>query len=944
MQFMNYGRKISAKYVLAYIFTLLFFAVTLSSPAKYAFVSQFGKILTAPHTASNLHPGASANDTVIKGAAGEARDSIPRGSTAPAAPLAKDTVIKDSATKTKDSLARDTAGRITDTLSFRVSKDSLDAPISYTALDSVVLDVPTKQLSLYNKATTKYKDIELDAYKVVLDQPKDVIVATYTKDTSNQMQGQPKMIEKQTTMLSDSITYNLKTQKGITVNTYTQSGEMYVMGERMKKISPAVYYAYRGRFTTCNLDTPHFAFRTNKLKLITDKMAITGPVHPEFEGVPVPIYLPFGFFPITEGRHSGLLPPSFTSSQLYGIGLQGLGYYKVLSDNFDVILRTDLWSYGGWAIYATPEYKVRYRFQGRMNFTYENVQTLSNTGQSEYVSSKLFQLNWTHTVDSKARPGQNFAASVNISSQHFNQFVQNNPTANFTNQLSSSINYSKTWDQKYNLNINASHTQNNQSGVININFPSVNFTAITFYPLQKKEFVGAPKWYEKLGIGLNTTIVGQTATYDSTFSFKSLLDTFQWGAQNSIPITLSLPSLFGGALQISPAVSLQNRLYSKYTIMTYDPVAEKLDTAQFKGFYSANYLSLGLNLSTAIFGTFDKFGKNSSVLGIRHVIRPTLGISYSPNLQTHNYYTSRADTTQNLYTFSKFAQSPYGAFPQGTFGGVNFGLDNNFEMKVRSKSDTSETGTKKVKLIDGIGFTGSYNYLADSFKLSPFSLYLRSTLFGNLNITGGATLDPYVYDSTGLRHNIYAWNDPGHKFSVGKITQGNIALSTSFKSKPKDAKKAEQDKQQALDQIPMTVEEQQAQLDYIRANPGEFADFNIAWSVNVSYSLSYSVSYIPYYNGFYTVYKSTANLNSSLTLGADFNLTDKWKAGFNTYYDLKSLQVQSLTAFVSRDLHCWQMSINVTPVGPWRSYSITLSPKSALLRDLKINRSRSFYN
>ncbi len=939
---MNYGRKISSKYVVAYIFTGLFFAVTLSSPAKYAFGSEFGKTLTAIGARDGVNPATWAKDTIIKGAAGQSQDSLPGSHGASSTATAKDTVIKDSAAKIQDSLARDSSGRTSDTLSYRLSKDSLDAPISYTAQDSVVLDVPTKQLSLYNKATTKYKDIELDAYKIVLDQPKSVIVATYTKDTSNLMEGQPKMIQKPTTMSSDSITYNLKTQKGITVNTYTQSGEMYVMGERMKKISPAVYYAYRGRFTTCNLDTPHFAFRTNKLKLITDKMAITGPVHPEFEGVPVPIYLPFGFFPITEGRHSGLLPPAFTASQQFGIGLQGLGYYKVLSDNFDVILRTDLWSYGGYALYITPEYKVRYRYQGRINFTYQDVQTLSNTGQSAYSSSKTFQFNWSHTVDSKARPGQNFSASVNIASQHFNQYVQNNPTVNFTNQLSSSINYSKTWDQKYNLNINASHSQNNETGVININFPNINFTAVTFYPLQKKEFVGAPKWYEKLGIGINTTITGQSAAYDSTFSFKSVLDTFQWGAQNTIPISLALPSLFGGALQIAPAISLQNRLYSKYTLLTYDSVAEKLDTSQFKGFYAANYVSMALNLSTAIFGTFVNFGKNSSVLGIRHVIRPTLGISFSPNLQSNYYYTSRADTTHNLYTFSKFAQSPYGAFPEGTFGGVNFGLDNNFEMKVRSKSDTSDSGTKKVKLIDGIGFTGSYNYLADSFKLSPISLYLRSTLFGNLNITGGATLDPYVYDSTGLRHNIYAWNDPGHKFSLGKITQGNIAISTSFKSKPKDEKKAEQDKQATLDQLPMTVEEQQAQLDYIRQNPGEFADFNIAWSVNISYSLSYSITYVPYYNGFYTVYKSTALLNSSITFGADFNLTDKWKAGFNTYYDLKNLQVQSLTAFLSRDLHCWQMSINVTPVGPWRSYSITLSPKSALLRDLRINRSRSF--
>jgi LPS-assembly protein len=908
MQCSNYGRKISSKYVLAYIFTTLFFAVTLSSPAKYPFDSGFGKFLTASR--SQLESAAD--------------------------PFARDTVVKDTVIKGKDSLAKDTVSRPTDTLSFKVSKDSLDAPISYTASDSVVLDIPTKQLTLYNKSTVKHKDVELDAYKIILDQPKDVLIATFTKDTSQKMVGQPQMIQKQTTMQSDSIVYNLKTQKGITVDTYTKSGEMYVMGERMKKISPEVYYAYRGRFTTCNLDTPHFAFRTNKLKLINEKMAISGPIHPEFEGVPIPLYLPFGFFPITEGRHSGLLPPAFTASPEFGIGLQGLGYYKVISDNFDIIMRTDLWSYGGWTLYLTPEYKVRYRYTGRVNFTYNLIRTLNNSGQSDYTDTKTFQFNWSHTVDSKARPGQNFSASVNIASQKYNAYVIGNPTVNFTNQLSSSINYSKTWDQKYNLSINASHNQDNLTGEININFPNINFTAVTLYPFQRKEFIGAPKWYEKLGVGLNSTVTGQSTVFDSTFSFKNVIDTFQWGAQHTIPITLSLPSMFGGALQIAPGVSFQNREYSKKTIFSYNAFTNTVDTTTLKGLYTANYMAFSLNLSTAIFGTFTQFGKNSSILGIRHVIRPTIGISYAPDLNSKYYYTTKVDTTGRLFTFSDFYQSPYGPFPQGAFGGINFGLDNNFEMKVRSNSDTSETGSKKVKLIDGIGFTGSYNYLADSFKLSPISLYLRSTLFGNVNITGGATLDPYVYDSVGFRENVYAWANPGHKFSLGRITTGNLAISTSFKSKPKDAAKAEADKQQALDQLPMTVEEQQAQLDYIRQNPAQFADFNVAWSVNISYSLSFSTAINPNYSGY------TTTLNSSLTLGGDFNLTEKWKAGFNTYYDIKNLKVQSLTAFVSRDLHCWQLSINVTPVGPWRSYSITLNPKSALLRDLRINRNRVF--
>jgi hypothetical protein len=294
----------------------------------------------------------------------------------------------------------------------------------------------------------------------------------------------------------------------------------------------------------------------------------------------------------------------------------------------------------------------------------------------------------------------------------------------------------------------------------------------------------------------------------------------------------------------------------------------------------------------------------------------------------------QVDTFGHYQNFSAYQGTIFGTYSQGTFGGISFGLDNNLEMKVRSKSDTSETGIKKVKLIDGIGFTGSYNYLADSFKLSPISFYLRSTLFKTINITGGATLDPYVVDSHGYRENKYAWENG--KFSLGRITSGNIAVTTSFKSKPKDQKKADQQKQDALNQLPMTVEEEQAQLNYIRNNPAEFADFNIAWSVNISYSLSFNSVLKPDFSGF------TTNIFSSLTLNGDFNLTEKWKIGYNTYFDVKNLKVQSLTGFLTRDLHCWQMSINVTPVGLWRSFSITISPKAGLLRDLRVNRARSF--
>ena len=623
-------------------------------------------------------------------------------------------------------------------------------------------------------------------------------------------------------------------------------------------------------------------------------------------------------------------------SQQYGLGLEGLGYYKVFNDNFDAAIRANLYSYGGYSLFFNPEYRVRYRYSGRLSFNYQLTRILNDAGNTPYTDTKTYSLSWSHTVDSKARPGQTFSANLNLMSTKYNSTLLNNPTANFTNQISSSIAYSKTWNGKYNLTVSGNHSQDNLTGLVNINVPSIGFTAVTIYPFAPKELVGPPKWYQKLGIGLNTSITGLTSFYDSLFSIKHLLDTFQYGAQNNIPISLSLPPI--GPLQISPGVSFQNQILSKKYDFTWDNALQKLDTSFNKGVYYANSVGFSLNFTTALFGTFQNFGKNSNILGIRHTIRPTFGFSFSPDLAKSYYKNVQVDNYENTPHFQNlnlYSGNVYSGFSPGTFGGINFGLDNNVEMKLKSKTDTTKGANTKMKLIDGFGFTGSYNYLADSFKLSTFNFYFRSTLFQKINITASTILDPYQYDKFGYRLNKYTWQGNGG-FDLGHITGGNIALSTSFKSKPKDAKKAEEAKEDQDSQLPMTEEEREAELNYIRNNPAEFVDFNIAWSVNISYSLNFSRVINTNYSGY------TTSLNSSLILNGDFNLTEKWKMGFNTYYDVKNLKVQSLTGFLSRDLHCWQLSINVTPVGLYRSFSVTLNPKSSILRDLRINRNRTF--
>jgi hypothetical protein len=900
---MKDGGKFSLKYIFIGLFTQLLIILTLSSFANYPFSQNFNSALTL-----------------------QQQDTMPvRGDTIP--------VKKDSL----GNIIRDSTGKLIqqiDTLNVKISSDSLDAPVQYAASDSMVLDVATKKITLYNKASTKYKDLDLTAYSIELDQPTQIVVATYMLDTLGEKQGKPHFVQGESNMDADSIIYNFKTQKGITKSTFTQQGEMYVYGSRIKKVNVNDFFALDGRFTTCNLDTPHFAFRTKKLKLVNKKLAVSGPIHPEFEGVPVPIYIPFGFFPLSQGRKSGILPPQFVANEQFGLGLEGIGYYKVLGDKFDVMMRGDIYSYGGWRAVLTPTYKHRYHYSGRLNLSVQNTRILSRDPDKEFDVNRSFNIQWSHVADAKARPGTSFQASVNAGSTQFNRFVGANPSINFQNQMYSSIAYTKNWNNKFNLSLTAGHDQNNRTRQVNVRLPDGSFTVNNFYPFQKKEFVGTPKWYEKLGIGLNSQFRNQVSFYDSAFSFTQLIDTMQWGAQHNIPITLSLPSL--GPIQIAPGISYSERWYAQQFDRTWNPATNKIDTSINRGFYTARDMSFSMSLNTALFGTYDKFGKNSSVRAIRHVIRPSVSASYKPDLNGKDYYSTQVDTTGRQVRFSKYAGSLYGAFGEGEFGGLSFTLDNNLEMKVRSKKDTtSEDGIKKIRLIDGFGLTGSYNFLADSFQLSPISLYLRSTLFEKINITASASMDPYKTDRQGYRINELAWSGDG--FSLGRITSGNIAISTSFTSKQKEKKELPPDEDLSGIGLPMTNEEQQALLNNVRNNPAEYADFNIPWSVNLSYSLSFTRLLKRDYSGYET------QVNSSVNVSGDFNLTPKWKLGASTFYDFRGASIQQLTMFLSRELHCWQLGINITPVGLYRTFNITINPKSGLLRDLKINRSKFFY-
>ncbi len=828
-----------------------------------------------------------------------------------------------------------------DTIRLKVSKDKLDGPVFYKADDSLVMDVPEKRIILYGKKTnTRYQGNELTAPGITFDQKKNLITASYSRDSSGKVIAAPTFKQDGMLTVSDSIAFNMKSGKGLTKGSYTQQGEMYIYGERIKKVDSNVFFASRSRFTTCNLDTPHFSLVSNRIKFINEKFAITGPVHPEFEGVPVPVILPFGLYPLTQGRHSGFIAPTFTANQQFGLGLEGMGYYKVLSDYWDVTARCNLYSYGGWTLGFNPRYYKRYRYQGNLGIDIQKTK-FNFKGDPDYSLSYTYSLRWQHSYDSKARPGVNFSANVRVASTKFNQFIPNNPIQNFNNQLNSSISYTKVWkDKPYNIAIIANHSQNTNLKTFNITLPDLSFNLNTLYPFRRKEAAGNFRWYENIGIALNSNAKSQTTFTDDTLIDRRTIgqqigSNYQWGASHNVPINLSLPPL--GPVQVSPNMGYSERWYQQKFIRSWNASANKLDTTIQKGFFTAREMSFGVNMTTRIFGMFT-FGKNSRVRAIRHEIRPQVSASYTPNMNGRFYYNTQVDSFGNFSRYSVFANNIVAPYGEGRFGGLSFGIDNVLQMKVRDRKDTSGTGVKKVSLIDGFSINSSYNFLADSFQLTAFNIGARTNLFDKINITASAFVDPYIYDNnTGRRTPRLIWKDK--PFSLGKLMNASLSISSQFQGGDKSKKK--DNLQNALPVNPATglpLDETAAEAAYIRSNPSEFADFSIPWSVSFGLSVRYSTAYDVTQKKFEGTVSSDVNFNGTL------NITPKWQMGITGIYNFTQGDMGVLTFSASREMHCWQMGINVSPIGYSRFFSISISPKSALLRDVRINRTRYFFD
>ena len=857
-------------------------------------------------------------------------------------PVIKRGIDSISPGKAVDTLTMDSVSVKTDTLpNVKLSKDSLTAPVFYKAQDSIVMFVKKKEFRLYNKADVKYGATQLTGNTMDFNQQTGILTSRMGVDTAGKPIDKAVLNDGSTSSDMDSVQYNFNSGKAMIFQTRAQYGEGFVSSIKVKKQPDNTVFGFRNGYTTCNLDTPHFAFRARKIKVIPDKLIVSGPANLEIEGIPTPLFIPFAIFPLSNGQRTGLLPPQYVVNQQKGIGLENGGYYFGLGEYLDLTVRGDVYSYGSWGLTLSPTYRKRYKYNGGFNLSFANTRAGDPEIKSEFTRSRDFRVTWSHSMDGKARPGTNFGASVNFGTTSYNQFNVTDAATRLNNNMSSSINYSKSWQGKpYNLTLALNHSQNNLTRQVNINFPDGSFNVNTIYPFQAKEMTGAPRWYEKIGISYNALLRNNMSFIDTAFGRPAMFDNLQAGIQHQIPVTLSIPVTKN--ITLSPSINYTEKWYIRQLRLKYNQIKERYDTSYTNGFFRSSAMSTGASLATAVYGMYSFKNKNSTVQAIRHVMRPNIGISYSPDLASKDYYMEANTPYGKLNSsqrFSYYDGAPFGPSPSQTFAGLTFGLDNNLEMKVKSKKDTS--GVRKIKLLDGFGVSSSYNLVADSFKLSPFSLNARTNLFDKINISFGGTLDPYQLDSVGTRVDKYVWQG-GKGFSVGRLTNANIAISTSFqsqdkKSKEKEAKKKEEEENGDVP-LDAALEEKRRQMEMMRANPGDYVDFDIPWRLDLSYSLNYTRSRT------LDRLRDTTIFQQFLGFNGDFSLTPKWKIIVSSGFDFRLKQISYTNLTISRDLHCWQMSINLVPFGSYRQFSITINPKAGILRDLRINRTRQFFD
>ncbi|WP_158210672.1 putative LPS assembly protein LptD [Myroides phaeus] len=850
---------------------------------------------------------------------------------------------KDSVATTKDATATTSVPKNeakkdpkkdvkTDTLTPK-EKPLLEDMVYRKAKDYEKLDLKKKEITLYNEAEVKYQDFELTAGKIVFNYETSEISAGGIKDSVGNMHQFPVFKQGDQIVEPDSIRFNSKTKKALVWKSRTSQGEFRIKSEITKKENDSVYFMKDVIFTTAkDLDDPEYYFKTRKIKLVPGKKVITGVTNMVIADVPTPLGLPFAFFPMSEKAESGFIIPSFGDTNQQGYYIQNGGYYFAISDKVDLNVLGDYYTNGSWGLRLNSSYAQRYKYNGRVLVRYEN-NIFSEKGLPDYSSSKMYNIQWNHNQDSKANPSSRFSASVNLgSSQYFRQSNNTyNVGASMNNTMSSSISYQRTFEgvPQVNMSLTATHSQSTNTKEINMTLPTLQVNVDRVFPF-------APKFGAKKGLIKNLNLTysvrgeNRVRTHEDFFFKREMFDSLNTGFQHSIPISTNF-KLFK-YFSVSAGGAFNEVWYFNTIKKEYNPEKNKVEDIRVNGFDSYRTYNFNASIGTTIYGTFN-FSKDAKLQAIRHVMRPSVGYSYTPSFEKY-YDTYAIDATgQTMQEYTRFQGGIFGAPGKTMSNMMNFGLSNTFEAKVRD--DENEKGeAKKVMLLNSLNFSTSYNMSADSLKWSPMRVSAGTSLFKEkMQINFGATLDPYALDNNNRRIDTYNINNGGSLF---RLTSANMTVNWSMSSQDAMFGGSAKDNQNSVDNggRPDDLFGRSMELGDNRksmlGDQDEERDFEgffnakLPWDLTFAYSLTYNNSS-----------RQNEIVNNSVMVSGNVELTPKWRVGVSTGYDFVQKGVTFTQLRFERDLMSWRMDFSWVPIGPYQSWGFFIGIRSSMLSDIK---------
>lgn len=871
-------------------------------------------------------------------------------------PQAKDSLLpaEDSIARRRDSLRVADSTSRADSL-FLLDKSSLTRPAFSGAKDSIRQDFSNGQRKMYywGDVEVSYENIKLKADYMEYDMSTGTVYARGTYDSlAQEWKGQPEMTQGSQTFNMEEVRYNFNTRKARITNMITKEDDGILHGKNIKMMPDKSINITKGKYTVCDLEHPHYYLKLSSAKVVTkpSQKTVFGPAHLVVEDVDLPIGIPFGFIPKRPDRATGLLMPSFGEENARGFYLRDAGMYFVLGDYFDMSLTGDYYTLGSWAANLNSRYMVKYKFTGNLAVNYSVDQT-GEKGSTDFFQSKNFGVRWSHSQDSKAHPGTSFSASVNFSSPSNSRYNSHSVSEALQNQISSSISYSKNWNGKFNLSVNALHSQNSRDSSYTFTLPNITFSVSTFYPFKIKNRVGKERFYEKFALGYNTSIQNKINFKASEFGEPGFIDKFQNGVAHNFSIKLPDFTLFK-YLNVAPNVSYGMNWFFRKSEAYFDPETNSVKTEmgkQFGTFGATHNYSGSLSMSTRIYGMYN-FGKYHKIQALRHVVSPSVSMSFSPEKgkafngwRTFNYVDTLG--VQKSYDYNIYQGQINSAPGKGKSATMSISLGNNLEAKVRDMKDTTGTGSKKVKILDQFNFSTGYNFLADSLKMNNVGLSMSTSIFGKLGINGNMNFDPYAINERGQRVNKYNLLETGVPLRLTNVsTSVSYSLSGKGTVKGNDGSKSSggdaggsgnpADYYRRIYYHPLTGE-------YIPGGWLYYTNPNVPWSLNFNYSFSMSRSYS------YANNQLSKKDNYTQTLGVQGNiqLTPKMSVQAQSGWDFTAMKMTTTQFSFRYDLHCFNISVSWVPSGMYQSYSFLISANAAALADLlRFKKSTSYWD